>query len=673
MIKKLSISILIVLFAFTYANGAAEWFAARSYTGGGAGALDALDGDDLADEDKAIVVRQSGETAFYNLDADSSLSEDGTNYSVISPDSNAGTKRWIKVWSGGRTIIPDSSIDQGDNAVVGSLAWHITNTSSNPTTITVLPGTYTVTTNTTIPETITLKVVHGGILSLTGTLTINGPIEAGSYRIFDGTMSNLSILGMQEVNATWGFGVPDGSSDQTTDGDGFIAACAAGTEIFFPTFANEWVFNVSIQQTGLTLKGQSFHKTPVLPNGDAAPVFDIEAAQVAVKGFHINGNGAGTTVYGIRVDRDATSPASRFVIKDCRIQNVTNGIYVKNNYYGIIDNNKIEDVTYGIFMRNAANDNRITNTKFDDFDYGIAILNVSGIDTNKSHSNTIDHCTFESSNTDGIGVQMWNVPDNRVINSYFEGNTWSVIEAGGPIRVVHNGGDNKAYLTDSKGRDFVKMGVLVGDTVYNRTNGESGTVSAIGNDAATNDKLSITLSGGEDFDDDDYCVVDLHNTTNTRLRNHYANNHFNVIGELQTFFDGVSQTSSVHGEWASRKDGKYSYTHTNVSGSPALAANTEAEIDFSSNYSSYTDRPMGKVLISFRAVNDQDSAGYCLFKPAGGDDDDDQYLRIHINKSSEGEETSAQLEVPINSDFKTTLECNRNLSTYQIRLHAFWN
>lgn len=61
-------------------------------TGGTAAALDSVDGNSLVDGDVAIVLA-GGYFYAYLLDADSGAAE--SSPSVISPDTNAGTKRWI--------------------------------------------------------------------------------------------------------------------------------------------------------------------------------------------------------------------------------------------------------------------------------------------------------------------------------------------------------------------------------------------------------------------------------------------------------------------------------------------------------------------------------------------------------------------------------------------------
>ena len=67
--------LLIFLFIFvcSTANAKPYWYNATSLTGGGTGALDAINGQNLADGDKCIVVAASGQTWIYNLDSDSAL------------------------------------------------------------------------------------------------------------------------------------------------------------------------------------------------------------------------------------------------------------------------------------------------------------------------------------------------------------------------------------------------------------------------------------------------------------------------------------------------------------------------------------------------------------------------------------------------------------------------
>jgi len=69
-------------------------YAAIALTGGGAGALDAIDGTALANLDIAIVVTAT-KRYVYSLDSDYGLAE--SSPARIAPDANAGDKRWILV------------------------------------------------------------------------------------------------------------------------------------------------------------------------------------------------------------------------------------------------------------------------------------------------------------------------------------------------------------------------------------------------------------------------------------------------------------------------------------------------------------------------------------------------------------------------------------------------
>lgn len=69
-----------------------NFYGATSLTGGATGALDAIGGADLVDGDGAVVITD-GVSYSYHLDATSAAAE--SSPAVISPDADAGDKRWI--------------------------------------------------------------------------------------------------------------------------------------------------------------------------------------------------------------------------------------------------------------------------------------------------------------------------------------------------------------------------------------------------------------------------------------------------------------------------------------------------------------------------------------------------------------------------------------------------
>jgi len=116
-----TISIIFLIFTICYADDIPGFFWAASRTGGGE-ALDGIDGQDLVDGYTAIVNHSSG-TYFYVLDDDSGAVE--SDPTVISPDTNAGDKRWLlTAYIGSNTVSTlandaTPSISAGNKFVTG--------------------------------------------------------------------------------------------------------------------------------------------------------------------------------------------------------------------------------------------------------------------------------------------------------------------------------------------------------------------------------------------------------------------------------------------------------------------------------------------------------------------------------------------------------------------------
>ena len=102
--------LLFLLYFISISSYAANirWFTVL--TGGGSGALDKVDGDNLSDGDGAIVIDKANDKAyFYTLNATSGAAE--SSPSTISPDTNAGTKRWILVKVGEFDTLVDTEAE----------------------------------------------------------------------------------------------------------------------------------------------------------------------------------------------------------------------------------------------------------------------------------------------------------------------------------------------------------------------------------------------------------------------------------------------------------------------------------------------------------------------------------------------------------------------------------
>jgi hypothetical protein len=71
-----------------------KFYGATALTGGGTGAVDKINGSKLNDGDMCIVYQSSGLNYVFVLDADSAAAE--SSPTIISPDRNAGDKRWVQ-------------------------------------------------------------------------------------------------------------------------------------------------------------------------------------------------------------------------------------------------------------------------------------------------------------------------------------------------------------------------------------------------------------------------------------------------------------------------------------------------------------------------------------------------------------------------------------------------
>jgi hypothetical protein len=93
-----------------------------------------------------------------------------------------------------------------------------------------------------------------------------------------------------------------------------------------------------------------------------------------------------------------------------------------------------------------------------------------------------------------------------------DGTTWDADDYGvmttatgytnvGTISGTHKAGyASSAFLVDADGRDLSTLGALTGYPVFNSTDASSGVITAIGDQDATNDKVTATLADGTDND-----------------------------------------------------------------------------------------------------------------------------------------------------------------------------
>jgi len=214
--KKFIIFIILFIFSSLSVFGADDT-KIRIYTGnalntGAKGSLDNLDGSDgvgdgsgktLKDGDIAIIIVPGDQTYFYSLDSDSGATESIPD--VISPNYNAGTKRWILVSVNQKGEVPFSKFHTNLTAIITAIG-------AIKTTL-VIDESTTLIDNATPPSTLALKVQNGAVITLVAyalNLSLCPKFE-GSPGCFN-QASTGSVTGLKESRPEW-FGL-DGVADQ---------------------------------------------------------------------------------------------------------------------------------------------------------------------------------------------------------------------------------------------------------------------------------------------------------------------------------------------------------------------------------------------------------------------------------------------------------------------------
>jgi len=163
---------------------------ASGLTGGAVGALDSIDGSLLNDGDLAVVLASDDQAYFYTLDADSGATEASPR--IISPDTNAGNKRWIRI---GPKIDRLTNYADLNTAITAIGATEQTLILDKPTTLTA---------NATIPTTLHVIGMRNCQIDGSYTITINGPFEAGSYQVFGSSITvSFGSGAIEEGYAEW--------------------------------------------------------------------------------------------------------------------------------------------------------------------------------------------------------------------------------------------------------------------------------------------------------------------------------------------------------------------------------------------------------------------------------------------------------------------------------------
>jgi len=164
--------------------------------------------------------------------------------------------------------------------------------------------------NTTIPANVQLTFIGGGLIKpgTNKTITINGAITAGAWKIFDTSNSGALINGNlrnDRVYAEWFGAVADGATDSTTAISSALALAHAASDISVQLLAGTYIVTSTLVATGLSftrpnLMGVSKKQTILSFSG-------IAASSVCVKIRGGSGQSTGDSISDLTLVGNSTS------------------------------------------------------------------------------------------------------------------------------------------------------------------------------------------------------------------------------------------------------------------------------------------------------------------------------------------------------------------------------
>lgn len=337
--------------------------------------------------------------------------------------------------------------DQGVDGNGETLEYFINAIGASSETIYLRAGTYTLTTSLTVPSNVSLVFAYGAVIGGDGVLTVDGPINAGVYQIFNWGLGSVKFTrgAVKEVFPDWWTqNVTPGTTDMTT---AFALAAAA-----LPDRGNGQVtvidlnlISSSIDLTGysaLTIAGsqQSFESEGSGKISEVIVASDITAftmdygavgshtsgitfSNLKITGYATSGTSSGiyfdtSTFWGVILiekcdirgfhfgvgSNTASNAIGWLTIIDCNIQSNYWGVYVKANVLRVV-NNRIMQNMY---------DDTIDTTILDDSLSGGGVYLISSLS-----------CDIRGNDLEGQNIGLYVVSTCQGVtaqNNYFEQN-----------------------------------------------------------------------------------------------------------------------------------------------------------------------------------------------------------------------------------------------------------
>lgn len=416
---------------------------------------------------------------------------------------------------------------------------------SDNRTLYLCPGTWSITSDLTIPANITLKPERGAILSIatTKTLTINGSFDAGLHQVFSCVGTGKVVFGagsVKEVYPQWWGAVADGTTDDRVAIQAAIDSLLLGF-VYFPngTYivslnpdAPAVAGNLSAAGTAIIVKsnhkyyGSGTIKLKANAAIDSSAIFSNAGntpsiADVVFEGLIIDGNSSNQSSGSTKCMGICLLGATRPIIKDCRI--------INSSYLGLT-------IRYGTLTDAKVVNNYIDSSR------GIGIqctgedlldgLIISGNSIKSTGDNAIDICANNTSGDPSLGKRtqvLWNNIYDSVTGIFMESTGEAIISDNYIQKVSHSGirlnrinsGANRITIQNNKITNETQgaSGVYTGNNIY---------YAYISNNFFDNLDYSITFpssSSGSFFyvgsnyhDRIKYFLINVTNNTNCLIR-----------------------------------------------------------------------------------------------------------------------------------------------------------
>lgn len=465
--------------------------AVSGITGGVSGYLDSFDGLSLQNGDSAVYMSSNGLYVWY-LNSTCNLTEAAPF--VVSPDSNAGTKRWILIQDPAKYYVNYGAADQGDDADDYSLKDVLSTIGTSKEATVVFKHwpengnttTYTVSTtyDASAYTNVTFEIERGALLApaTTKTLTLPSPghVDASPSQQWISGAGTVAFGAAGTIHPGW-YGTPkNGSTDSTSYWTAINTSMVADSTIWLEPDANYYIntsggitFSKKVHIKGF---GALFTIGATVGNN---PGITVSAAESTLQDFEIN-CALNHTDGGDDDFQDAG---------DVLGTNLRRGLKITGNH---VTSKRIETTTAVVGIEYNATTGgeikhcRLTNTTIK--------TTGSGTDSNAYHT----------------GIYLNSATDCKVHNNYINGHGQCILQGNSSYRnklytnTCINASDNGIYISsgtdceafDNTIKSFDGAGIKVRDSYHNvhnnRVFGDNTDYSSTG--------ISVTGNGADDGD-----------------------------------------------------------------------------------------------------------------------------------------------------------------------------